>query len=248
MNSTKKIYFASDTHFGARYFKDPIERERRFCRWIDSIKADCERLYLLGDMIDFWYEFKTVVPRGYTRFLGKISELTDAGVEVHWFVGNHDIWIFDYIPQETGAVIHHHPLLVEHAGKRFLLGHGDGLGDEKWSFRFMRSLFRNALAQKLFAAIHPRWSIAFGSGWSKQSRLEKEEIPYLGEEREHLVRFTKEYLNHSHVDYFLFGHRHILLDLMLPKQSRLLITGDWISYNSYAVFDGTDIWLDQFEA
>ncbi|MGL4993607.1 MAG: UDP-2,3-diacylglucosamine diphosphatase [Bacteroidales bacterium] len=247
MDTRKRIYFASDTHLGATYFDNPLDKERCFVRWLDSIKHDCQRLYLLGDIFDFWFEYKTVVPRGFTRFLGKIAELTDSGIEVHWFIGNHDIWIFDYISKELGVTVHYQPLLVEHSGKRFLLGHGDGLADNSIAFKLLRSFFRNKIAQKAFSAIHPRWSVAFAKSWSCRSRLSKEAIPYLGEEKEHLVIYAKEYLKENYVDFFLFGHRHILLDLMLPQRSRLIITGDWISYNSFAVFDGEDIWVEQFE-
>lgn len=247
MEGKKNIYFASDTHFGAKYFKDPLEKERCFVRWLDSIKADCRKLYLLGDMIDFWYEFKTVVPKGYSRFFGKIAEFSDSGIEVHWFIGNHDIWIFDYIAKETGAIIHRQPLIVEEQGKKFFLAHGDGLGDDSLAFRLMRAMFHNKVLQKMFTWVHPRWTVAFGLNWSKHSRTSTENQEYLGEEKEHLVKYAKHYLQSQYVDYFVFGHRHILLDLMLPQRSRVLIIGDWICYNSYAVFDGSEIWLDQFE-
>ena len=243
----KNFYFASDTHFGAKYFKDPVEKERTFVRWLDSIKPDCSKLYLLGDMIDFWYEFKMVVPKGYTRFLGKIAEFTDSGIEVHWFTGNHDIWIFDYITKETGAIIHRQPLLTEIGGKQFFLAHGDGLGDNSRTFKILRSLFHNKTLQKMFTWIHPRWSVSFGLNWSKHSRESKFEDDFLGEDKEHLVLFAKGYLQNHYADYFIFGHRHILYDLMLTKNSRILILGDWITYNSFAVFDGKDIWIEQFE-
>ena len=244
----KKIYFASDTHFGSRTFDDPLENERRFVRWLDSIKHDAAAVYLVGDMIDFWYEFKYVVPKGFTRFLGKLGELTDSGIEVHWFIGNHDIWIFDYIGKETGAIIHREPLCCNLLGKSFYIAHGDGLGDNSLGFKFIRSIFHNKILQKMFTWIHPRWTIPFGLNWSKHSRKTGDDYAgYLGEEKEHLVLYAKEFLQKNQADFLVFGHRHIMLDLMLAQRSRIIILGDWIKYFSYAVFDGEYMWLDQFE-
>lgn len=244
----KKVYFLSDAHLGAKTLDQPLEYEKRLVRFLDSIKEEASAVYLLGDIIDFWYEYKTVVPRGFTRFFGKIAELTDRGIEVHWFAGNHDIWMFDYLPKEIGVVIHHQALLTQINGKSFFLAHGDGLGDDSTSYKIMSGFFRNRFCQRLFSAIHPRWSIAFAHRWSQHSRLNGSDFDqYLGEDREHLVKFARNYLQSHKVDFFLFGHRHILLDLMLSRESRLLILGDWISHFSYAVMEGTDIWLEQFE-
>lgn len=245
----KKIYFASDAHFGSRTFDAPLANERRFVRWLDSIKNDAAAVYLVGDMIDFWYEFKYVVPKGFTRFLGKLGELTDAGIEVHWFTGNHDIWIFDYIGKETGAIIHREPLTCELSGKTFYIAHGDGLGDNSLGFKFIRGIFHNKILQKMFTWIHPRWTIPFGLNWSKHSRKTGDDYAgYLGEDKEHLVLYAKDYLQTNQADFLIFGHRHIMLDLMLTQHSRVVILGDWIKYFSYAVFDGENMWLDQFEA
>jgi len=244
----KKIYFASDAHFGARALDNPLEYEKRFVRWMDSIKHDAKALYLVGDMIDFWYEFKLVVPKGFTRFFGKIAEFTDAGIEVHWFTGNHDIWIFDYIQQETGAKVHYKPMNCNIDGKRFYIAHGDGLGDDSPGFRFLHAMFHSKILQRMFTWIHPRWSMAFGLNWSKHNRKKGSGYnQYMGEEKEHLVIFAKDYLINHKVDFFVFGHRHIMLDLMLQKESRILIIGDWINYFSYAVWDGKEMWMEQFE-
>ncbi len=244
----KKIYFASDTHFGSLTFNDPLTYEKRFVRWLDSIKHDASAIYLVGDMIDFWFEYRYVVPKGFTRFFGKIAELTDSGIEVHWFIGNHDIWIFDYIQKETGAIVHYQPLTCKLNGKKFFIAHGDGMGDNSRAFKLIRNIFHNKILQKMFAWIHPRWSIAFGLNWSKSSRKKGEEYSdYMGEDKEHLVLFAKDYVQHNQVDFLIFGHRHIMLDLILPQRSRILILGDWINHFSYAVFDGEYMWLDQFE-
>ncbi len=250
MTSKKNIYFASDAHFGAKTLKNSIENEKRFVRWLDSIKHDAEAVYLVGDMIDFWFEYKHVVPKGYTRFLGKLAELTDMGVKVHWFIGNHDIWIFGYIQQETGAIVHHQPLIKEFNGKKFFIGHGDGLGDNSFAFKLIRTVFHNKLAQRLFGWIHPDGAIAFALGWSKSSRESgsREYKDYLGEDKEHLVIYAKEFLQtQPEINFFIFGHRHIMLDLMLARTSRVIILGDWIQHFSYAVWDGNDMRLEQFE-
>lgn len=246
----KKIYFASDAHLGSGYFENPLVVEKRFVRWLDSIKSDAKVLYLLGDIFDFWFEYKYVIPRGFTRFLGKISEMSDMGIEVHFFIGNHDIWIFDYLTNETGAIIHKEPLITEINGKTFFMAHGDGLGDNSKSFKLIRSIFHNKLCQILFAAIHPRWGIGFAHAWSKHSRKKglAEVAGYFGEDKEHLVLFAKQHNKENpEINYYLFGHRHILLDLMISRHSRVLILGDWIQYYSYAVLEGDRLTLEQFE-
>lgn len=247
---SKRIYFISDLHLGSRTFERPLDNERRVVRWLDGIKADCAALYLLGDVIDYWFEYRYVVPRGYTRFFGKLAEFTDSGIEVHWFTGNHDIWIFDYLPAETGVIVHRTAEEVTLCGRRLFLAHGDGLGDDSRAYRLMAGFFRNRLCQRLFAAIHPRWTTALAYRWSRHSRLTGDEFPdFLGEGKEHLVRFAKEYLTtHPAVDYFVFGHRHIMLDLMLTHTSRLLILGDWIRHFSYATLDAAgEMALEQYE-
>lgn len=235
------IYFASDIHLGSNFFEDTRLVEKRFVRWLDCIKGDAKVLYLLGDIFDYWFEYKHVVPKGFTRFLGKIAELTDSGVEVHFFIGNHDIWMFDYLPEESGVILHTDKFITDIYGKKLFLAHGDGLGDTSFLFRLIRSVFRNRFCQWLYASIHPRWSMAFAHRWSRLSREEglAGGIPgYMGEDRECLVLFTKQYLQtHPEIDYFVFGHRHIMLDLMLNKKSRMLILGDWLQFFSYAVLD-----------
>ncbi|GHU91971.1 UDP-2,3-diacylglucosamine hydrolase [Bacteroidia bacterium] len=246
----KKIYFASDMHLGSDVFEDPKIVEKRFVRWLDSIKNDAQALYLLGDIFDFWYEYKYVIPRGFTRFLGKISEMTDSGIEVHFFTGNHDIWMYDYLPRETGVIVHKKPVVETINGKCFYLAHGDGLGDNSHSFKLIRRLFHNKICQKFFGSLHPRWSFRFAHAWSKHSRKTGLANPagYSGEEKEHLVLYAKQYIaQHPETDFLIFGHRHILLDLMLSHQCRMMIIGDWLQYFSYAVFDGKELSLEQFE-
>lgn len=246
----KPIYFLSDAHLGSRAIKHGRTQERRLVRFLDSIKEKAGAVYLLGDMFDYWYEYKYVVPKGYTRLLGKLSELTDLGVEVHFFTGNHDIWAFDYLEKECGVILHFQPVTVELGDKIFFLAHGDGLGDPNPTFKLLRAIFHNRFCQILFSAIHPRWGMEFGLSWAKQSRLkhEAEDPPqYLGENKEHLVLFAKDYLRtHPNVNFFLFGHRHIELDLMLSRTTRILILGDWITHFTYAVFDGEQLWMENY--
>lgn len=247
----KNVYFLSDSHLGCRSIPHDRTRERRLVHFLDSIKQKASAVYLLGDIFDFWYEYKTVVPRGYTRLLGKLSELTDMGVEVHFFIGNHDMWCSDYLTKECGVVIHMEPMTVEIGDKLFMLAHGDGLGDPDRKFRFLRSVFHNDLCRRMFSCLHPRWAMSFGLKWAAHSRLkhncEGGDPPYLGEDKEPLVLFAKEYLKtHADMNYFIFGHRHIELDLMLSRSSRVLILCDWITQFTYAVFDGEHLFLENY--
>lgn len=251
MEKRTKIYFASDFHLGSPVVGNSLDRERRIVRWLDRVvKPDAKALYLLGDIFDYWWEYKCVVPRGFTRFLGKLGELHDMGIEIHWFIGNHDIWIFDYIPQETGAIIHRHPEVIMLGDKKVYLAHGDGLGDKSIVFHLIRKCFHNRFLQILFAAIHPRWTVSFGLAWSRHSRTQRENanLPYLGEHKEHLVLYSKAYLKeHDDIQLFIYGHRHILLDLMLSRETRMMILGDWMENPSYAIWDGESIALEIYE-
>ena len=246
----KNVYFLSDAHLGSLAIEHRRTQERRLVNFLDSIKHKASAVYLLGDMFDFWYEFKTVVPKGYTRFLGKLSELTDLGVEVHFFIGNHDIWCGDYLETECGVILHREPMTTEICGKEFYLAHGDGLGDRDTGFKLLRTLFHSHTMQRLFSALHPRWSVALGLHWAKHSRLKRidgKDPDYMGEDKEPLVLYTKEYLKgHPGINFFIYGHRHIELDLMLSSTARIVILGDWINFFSYAVFDGEHLFLENY--
>ncbi len=241
-------YFISDLHLGASYLENPHDYERRVVRWLRSIKDSAKALYLMGDILDYWYEYRTVVPRGYVRFFGALAELADSGVEITWFIGNHDIWIFDYLPKEIGMKVVDGWQVKEIDGKRFFLNHGDGVGELKPGFRFIRSLFRNRVCQWLFSAIHPRWTIPFAHRWSSHSRNSVELPKFKGADNEKLIVFAKEYeKNNEHIDYFVFGHRHIMLDLEIAPESKVVILGDWVNHFSYAVFDGETLTLLKYE-
>ncbi len=250
----KEVYFLSDAHLGSRAIKHQRTHERRLVNFLDSIKNKAQTIYLMGDMFDFWYEFKTVVPRGFTRFLGKLSELTDMGVEVHFFVGNHDLWTLDYLEKECGVQLHYKPEVVDIMGKMFYLAHGDGLNEPSKLVRFMNAGFRSPILRWLFSAVHPRWSLELGLTWAKHSRMKHCDEDgvyrggkYKGEKNEFLVTYSKEYLkNHPMINFFIYGHRHVLLDLMITREARVLILGDWMYYFSYAKFDGETMILDQY--
>ena len=193
----KNVYFLSDAHLGSLAIPHARMQERRLVRFLDSIKTKAAAVYLLGDMFDFWNEYKYVVPKGYTRFLGKLSELTDMGVEVHFFTGNHDLWTYGYLEEECGVTVHYKPQTVEIYDKVFYLAHGDGLGDPDKKFKFLKRMFQNQTCQRLLNAIHPRWGMALGLNWAKHSRLKRadgKEEPYMGEKKEFLVRFAKQYM------------------------------------------------------
>ncbi len=259
----------SDAHLGAPYHKKNIgkegfvrpshenpdndlfaqhEIERKLCRWFDMVKTDAKTIYLLGDIFDYWFEYKTVVPRGFTRFLGKLSEMTDMGIEVHFFIGNHDIWLTDYLSTECGVIVHTEPFIVNIDGQQFFLAHGDGLGDDSRSFKFLRKLFHSKICRIPFAAIHPKWTISFAHAWARHSRESGEMLDYMGEDKEHLITFAKKELKRApDLNFFLFGHRHIMLDLMLSRSARIVILGDWIRFFSYGIFDGENFSLEVFE-
>ncbi len=246
----KNIYFLADAHFGSLAIPHQRTQERRLVRFLDSIKHKASAIYLLGDMFDFWNEYKYVVPKGYTRFLGKISELTDMGVEVHYFTGNHDIWTYGYLEKECGVILHTQPETVEIYDKIFFLAHGDGLGDPDAKFKFLRKMFHNRTCQKLLNFVHPWWGMQLGLNWAKHSRLKRadgKEAPFMGEDKEYLILFTKEYMKtHSNIDYFIFGHRHIELEMKMSRKTELVILGDWIWQFTYAVFDGEHMFIQQY--
>lgn len=248
MGERRKTYFISDLHLGAGYIADPRGHELRVVRWLRSIAADAARLYLVGDVLDYWWEYRDVVPRGFTRFFGALAELADSGVEITWLKGNHDIWIFDYLPSEIGLRVHDGILLTEIDGKRFLLEHGDGVGRLPWSFRALRRLFRCRPAQVAFAAIHPRWTVGFAHAWSSHSRKHGGYVPKEGA-GDALAEFSEGW-NASHsekVDYFVFGHQHVVEDRRLADGARMVILGDWISKFSYGVWDGEKFSLEYTE-
>ncbi|MDR2928750.1 MAG: UDP-2,3-diacylglucosamine diphosphatase [Cytophagaceae bacterium] len=249
MEKGKKIYFASDVHLGAPTIENHREHEQRFVRWLHSVKDTAAAVYLLGDIFDFWYEYRQAVPKGFTRFLGTLCELTDAGIPVHFFTGNHDIWIFDYLPEETGIIVHKQPLVTELYGRRFFIAHGDGLTRYETSYNRLKAVFTNPAAQWLFRWLHPDIGIRFAASWSKQSRKSKtgdSQARFRGEENEWLILWAKEMLAKEYYDYFVFGHRHVALNMELNNKSRLVYLGDWVSLFTYGEWNGTNFELKKF--
>lgn len=244
----KKTYFISDVHLGAPALSNNRQRELWFVEWLEQAAADASAIYLLGDIFDFWYEYRKVAPRGFVRTLGKIAELTDKGIPVHFFTGNHDIWVYDYLPAETGVIVHREPLLTQINGKRFFLGHGDGLDPHEKGYLLLKRFFTSKTAQFMFSRLHPNFAFWIGHKWAKHSRLAKGTEPEVskGPDFETCVTFAKNYIKTEAVDYFIFGHRHIMMDEKISPNSRVLILGEWINYFSYAVFNGEELQLTQF--
>ncbi|SEL97208.1 UDP-2,3-diacylglucosamine hydrolase [bacterium A37T11] len=239
-----KLYFASDFHLGALTLEKSREREDRIVRWLEFISKDAAELYLLGDVFDFWFEYASVVPKGYIRFLGKLASLADAGVKITLFKGNHDMWMFGYLTEELGATIISNELIIQHAGKKFYLHHGDGLGPGDQKYKILKRFFRSKTCQWLFARIHPNLGVGIANRWSRKSRLVNgAHDEFISEEKEWLALHSKKVLQQQPIDYFIYGHRHLPLDITIPPNSRYINLGEWINYNTYAVFDGEQLHL-----
>lgn len=245
-----KIYFISDFHLGVPDYESSLAREKKIVQWLNTIASDASEIYILGDVFDFWFEYKHVVPKGYVRILGKLAELADSGVKLHYFTGNHDMWVFNYLPKEIGMTVYREPVRREINGKMFFIGHGDGLGPGDHGYKFIKKVFANKFCQWLFARLHPNLGIGMANFWSRKSRIATgtTDKQYLGDDKEYLVVFSKDILKKEHIDYFIFGHRHLALDIKVGEGSRYLNLGDWIKYNTYAVFDGKELTLKKFEA
>ncbi|MFW5793421.1 MAG: UDP-2,3-diacylglucosamine diphosphatase [Bacteroidota bacterium] len=245
---SQKIYFFSDAHLGIPNYVDSLKREKLLVSCLDEVKTDAFEIYLLGDIFDFWFEYKTVVPKGYVRLLGKIAELTDSGIKVHYFTGNHDMWVFDYFKKELGVSIHRKPISETINGKKFFIGHGDGLGPGDKSYKRLKKIFSSRLCQKLFSYLHPGFGSGLAMFFSRRSRLvngANDEI-FLGEDKERLIQYCHYKLKDDNIDYFIFGHRHLPMDIEIKNGSRYINTGDWFNNFSYAVFDGNKVELKYF--
>ena len=232
-----EIVFITDSHLGSG--SDSRERELLLCRLLDEIGPDCKQLMLLGDIFDFWFTYRYLVPRGHVRLLGKLAELADKGVEIHFFIGNHDMWMFDYLEKECGVAMHDEPEVFCFGGKRFLVGHGDGLGHLDRQFDMLRKVFRSRLNQRLFAMLPPSWTFPIANRWSdnnKEKHAREDCLHYMGDEREGIVLYCKERLKAERIDYCVFGHRHTPLTRMIGEGCTYVNTGDWLLNRNYAVF------------
>jgi UDP-2,3-diacylglucosamine hydrolase len=244
----KKIYFASDFHLGVPDHPSSLEREKRIIHWLNSIRYDAHSIYLVGDIFDFWFEYKHAIPKGFIRFQGKLAELRDAGIPIYFFTGNHDMWLFDYFTKELGIVIYREPLELSINNKKFLIGHGDGLGPGDTIYKIQKKFFNSKVCQWLFARIHPNLGMGIAQVWSKHSRIAntKREEKFNGEENEFLLTYCREVENTNHHDFYIFGHRHLPLDLAVASNSRYLNLGEWVHFNTYGEFDGDVVSLKTF--
>ncbi len=244
----KKIYFASDFHLGVPNHDSSLQREKRIVAWLDQIKIDAHSVYLLGDIFDFWFEHKYTIPKGFIRFQGKLAEVRDAGIPIYFFTGNHDMWMFDYFKKELDIAIYHEPkeLTINH--KKFLIGHGDGLGPGDGIYKIQKKFFNSKICQWLFARLHPNLGIGIAQLWSKQSRINnmKREEKFNGEENEFLLVYCRELEKTKHHDYYIFGHRHLPLDLTVAENSKYINLGEWVHFNTYAEFDGQIVSLKTY--
>ena len=250
MSSGKKIYFLSDFHLGVPTTEKSLAREKQIIRFLESIENDAADIYLVGDIFDFWFEYKTVVPRGFIRLLGKLAQLSDKGIKLHLFTGNHDMWIFDYVPKEIGATLYRKPFEINLNGKSFLIGHGDGLGPGDRSYKLMKRFFASKACQFLFARIHPNLGIGIANFWSRKSRMANQirDQYYLGDDKEFITIYCNDTLKTKHYDFFVFGHRHLPLDVLLNnKKSRYINLGEWVVNPHYAVWDGVEMKLMKWE-
>ncbi len=245
----KKIYFASDNHLGAPTKELSAVRERIFVSWLNNIKEDAAAIFLLGDLFDFWFEYKKVIPKGFVRTLGKLAEISDGGIPVYFFCGNHDLWMNGYFEEELGIPVFHQPEVFEINNKKFLIGHGDGLGPFDKGYKRMKKVFTNPVSKWFFRWIHPDWGVRIAQYFSVKNKLisGEEDKEFLGEENEWLVQYAKRKLEEDHYDYFVFGHRHLPLEIPLEGSAMYINLGDWISHYTYGVYDGTRLSLKHYQ-
>ncbi|GAA4303981.1 UDP-2,3-diacylglucosamine diphosphatase [Nibribacter koreensis] len=244
----KKIYFASDFHLGVPTPEKSLAREKKIVRWLDQVKQDAHAIYLLGDIFDFWFEYRHAIPRGFIRLQGKLAEIADSGIPIYLFTGNHDMWMFDYFPKELNIPIIRKPISTKIGQHTFFIGHGDGLGPKDHTYKVLKRIFANRVSQWLFARIHPNMGIGLANYWSRKSRLQNtvhDEV-FLGDD-EWLVHYCNRVEQRQHHDFYVFGHRHLPLDLPIGEHSRYLNLGEWVNFCSYAVYDGEQLSLLYFE-
>ena len=247
--SGKKIYFASDFHLGVPDKKTSREREMKIVKWLEHVSTDAQAIFLVGDLFDFWFEYKSTIPKGFLRFQGKLAALRDRGIAIHFFTGNHDLWMFGYFEEELGIIIHKNPIVLEINEARLFVGHGDGLGPGESTFKFIKRVFKHPFAIWLFQWVHPTIGVALAKFWSKRSRIgtESKDDHFLNED-EILYQFCKEAETHHHHDFYIFGHRHLPLEMDVSARAKYFNLGDWINHCTYLTFDGKHASLDTFDA
>ncbi|HUH47996.1 MAG TPA: UDP-2,3-diacylglucosamine diphosphatase [Arenibacter sp.] len=246
----KNIYFSSDHHLGAPTKESSIPREKKFVAWLDRIKQDAAAIFLLGDLFDFWFEYKTVVPKGFTRTLGKLAEISDSGIPIYYFVGNHDLWMNGYFEEELNIPVFHKPQKFQINGQLFLIGHGDGLGPGDKGYKRMKKVFTNPFSKWLYNWLHPDFGVKLAQYLSVKNKMisGEEDVKFLGEDNEWLVHYCKRKLEKQHYDYFIFGHRHLPLEITLNEKSTYVNLGDWITHFTYGVYNGKKLTLEKYTA
>lgn len=245
--SGKKIYFASDFHLGIPSREESQKRERKIVRWLEHVSKDASAIFLLGDIFDFWFEYKSVIPKGFIRFQAKLVELKDRGIPIHLFVGNHDLWMRDYFSAELNIPVHYHPVVLEIGDKKLFVGHGDGLGPGDQTYKITKAIFTNPFCKWLFKWIHPDIGVALANYWSKKSRIAPEKEKFINEEKERLLTYCKQVQKSTPHDYYVFGHRHLPLELRVSDNSTYFNLGEWITQCNYLKFDGAKATLKVFE-
>lgn len=246
--SGKKIYFSSDNHLGAPTPEASLPREKKFVQWLDEIKEDAAAIFLLGDLFDFWFEYKTVVPKGFVRVLGKLAEIRDSGIPIHFFVGNHDLWMHNYFEKELNIPTYREPKEFKIGNKTFFIGHGDGKGPGDKGYKRMKKVFENRVFKWLFRWFHPELGMRLAQYLSVKNKLisGEEDKKFLGDENEWLALYAKRKLETKHYDYFVFGHRHLPMQIEVGPTSTYYNLGDWITHFTYGVFDGTNFMLEKY--
>lgn len=245
----KKLYFASDFHLGVPTAEASLEREKHIVAWLESIRQDAHTIYLLGDIFDFWFEYRHAIPKGFIRLQGKLAELRDSGISISFFTGNHDMWMFDYFPKELGIPIYREPVELIIGSQRLIIGHGDGLGPGETGYKILKKFFNSGVCQWLFARIHPNLGMSIAHYWSRKSRINnlKNEEKFKGDDKEYLLIWCKEQEQLAHRNYYIFGHRHLVIDMPVTSNSRYLNLGEWVHHQTYAVYDGTRAELKTFD-
>lgn len=242
-----KIYFASDFHLGIPPLTESHKRERRIVSWLNEIEKNAKAVYLVGDIFDFWFEYKKVIPKGFVRLLGKLAELTDNGIEVHLFVGNHDLWMQDYLEKEVGIKVHHDNIIIREGEKEILVGHGDGLGKGDYFYKFLRKVFTSRICQWIFARMHPNFSFSLAHAWSNASHNNKGGANFISKEQEVLYSYCKKQQSINPIDYYVFGHTHFPLELKIDEKATYINTGDWLQHYTYAVFNNGRLKLESYK-
>ena len=247
--NNKKVYFASDQHFGAPTAELSFPREQKFVAWLDEVKKDAEAIFLLGDLFDFWFEYKTVVPKGFVRVLGKLAEIRDSGIPIYFFVGNHDLWMDDYFQKEFNIAVFHDNQEYTFSDKTFLIGHGDGKGPSDLGYKRMKKVFTNPFFKWLFRWLHPDIGVRIAQYLSVKNKLISgdDDVTFRGEHNEWLILYAKRKLETKHYNYLIFGHRHLPMKVTVGENAEYVNLGDWITYFTYGVFDGENFEIKKFK-